>query len=106
MIYPGEMEVSVDLDPEAMGCSDVTADDTSCTAMITSNDNYTVSLNVTNDLSSVVTVMTFDCEFIPMYTHSLVEAAHLCINMYKRQSDASKAVSNETWHWQCVHAVT
>ena len=72
MIYPGEMEVSIDLHPDAVGCSDVTADNVSCIATITSNDNYTVSLTVTNHLDSVMTMMTFDCEFILvifMYTY-------------------------------------
>ena len=64
MIYLGEVRVRVDLDPEAMGCSDVTADDTSCTAMITSNEIYSVSLNVSNDLNSTMTMRDFDCEFI------------------------------------------
>ena len=63
MIYP-EVKVRVDLDPEAMGCSDVTADDTSCTATITSDEIYTVSLNVSNDLNSEMTMRTIDCEFI------------------------------------------
>ena len=64
VIYPGEMEVSVDLHPDAMGCSNLTVENTDCTATITSNDNYTVSLTVTNDLDSVMTMMAFDCEFI------------------------------------------
>ena len=64
MIYLGEVRVRVDLDPEAMGCSDVTADNTSCTATITSDEIYTVSLTVTNDLDSTMTMRDFDCEFI------------------------------------------
>ena len=67
-MYPGEVEVRVDLDPEAMGCSDVTADDTSCTVNITSDEIYTVSLTVTNDLNSAMTMEAFDCEFILVYT--------------------------------------
>ena len=73
MIYPGEMQVNIALDPEATGCSDVTADEMSCTATITSNDMYTVSLTVTNDLDSVMTMMAFDCEFYIRW-----------INTYKR----------------------
>ena len=64
MIYPGEEKVRVDLDPEAMGCSDVTADDTNCTATITSDEIYIVRLNVSNDLNSTMTMEAFDCEFI------------------------------------------
>ena len=66
------MEVSVDLHPDAMGCSNLTVENTECTATITSNDNYTVSLTVTNDLDSAMTMMAFDCEFtlvIFMYTY-------------------------------------
>ena len=62
MIYPGDVEVTVDLDPEVVGCSDVTADDTSCIATITNNANYTVSLTVTNDINSATLQKTFDCE--------------------------------------------
>ena len=62
VIYPGEVEVTVDLDPEVVGCSDVTADDISCIATITTNANYTVSLTVTNNLNAATVQQTFDCE--------------------------------------------
>ena len=62
VIYPGDVEVTVDLGFEGVGCSDVTADDISCIATITNNTNYTVSLTVTNDLSSVTVQKKFDCE--------------------------------------------
>ena len=44
VVYPGEVEVRVDLDPGDLACSGVTADDISCTVNITRDDNYTVSL--------------------------------------------------------------
>ena len=81
MIYPGEVKVRVDLDPEAMGCSDVTADDTSCTATITSNEMYSVSLTVTNDLDSKMTMRDFDCEFIlviHVHVHMYTLKQHIC----------------------------
>ena len=56
------MEVTINLDPEVVGCSNVTADDTNCIATITNNENYTVSLTVTNDLDSTTLQKTFDCE--------------------------------------------
>ena len=62
VIYPGDVKVAVDLDPEVVGCYNVTADDTSCIATITNNANYTVSLTVANDLNSVTVQKTFDCE--------------------------------------------
>ena len=72
VVYPGDIMVSVELDPEAVGCSDVTADDTSCIATITSNDDYTVILTVTNSLNSSLIQSTFDCELYTcmyMYVH-------------------------------------
>ena len=63
VVYPGRESVSVELDPEVTGCSDVSTDDTSCTATVTSNANYSVSLTVTNDLDSTMAQRTFDCEF-------------------------------------------
>ena len=62
VIYPGDVEVTVDLDPEVVGCSDATVDDTSCIATITNNANYTVSLTVINDLNSATLQKTFDCK--------------------------------------------
>ena len=64
VVYPGEVEVRVDLDPEAMGCSDVTADDTSCTATITRDEDYTASLTLSNDVGPTPPVEDmFNCEF-------------------------------------------
>ena len=63
VVYPGEVEVRVDLDPGDMVCSGVTADDISCTVNITRDDNYTVSLTLSNDVGSTQPVESmFDCE--------------------------------------------
>ena len=83
MIYPGEEKVRVDLDPEAMGCSDVTAGDTSCTATITSNEIYIVILNVFNDLGSTITTRAFDCEFIlVIHVYTLYMYIHVRIHVH------------------------
>ena len=63
VVYPGEVEVRVDLDPGDMACSGVTADDISCTVNITRDDNYTVSLTLSNDVGSTQPVESmFNCE--------------------------------------------
>ena len=63
VVYPGEVEVRVDLDPGNMTCSGVTADDISCTVNITRDDNYTVSLTLSNDVGSTQPVESmFNCE--------------------------------------------
>ena len=63
VVYPGEVVVSVDLDPGDITCSGVTADDTSCTVNITRDDNYTVSLTLRNDVGSTQPVESmFDCK--------------------------------------------
>ena len=63
VVYPGEVGVSVDLDPGDITCSGVTADDISCTVNITRDDDYTVSLTLSNDVGSTQPVMAmFDCE--------------------------------------------
>ena len=64
VVYPGEVEVRVDLDLGDMACSGVTADDISCTVNITRDDNYTVSLTLSNDVGSTQPVESmFNCEF-------------------------------------------
>ena len=63
VVYPGERGVSVELDPGNIVCSDVTTEDTSCTAIITRDDVYTVSLTLRNDVDSTQAVVDmFDCE--------------------------------------------
>ena len=65
MVYPGEVEVRVDLNPGDMACSGVTADDISCTVNITRDDNYTVSLTLSNDVGSTQHVeRKFNCELL------------------------------------------
>ena len=85
VIYPGDVEVTVDLDPEAVGCSDVTADDTSCIATITNNANYTVSLTVTNDLNAATVQKTFDCE---LHARSFIDVQYTC-SFPKTKSDSA-----------------
>ena len=60
MVYPGGNDATVTLDSGDVTCA-VTA--TSCTAVITRDDVYTVSLTVSNDVGSAppVTKM-FDCK--------------------------------------------
>ena len=63
VVYPGEVVVSVELDPGNIACSDVTTEDTSCIASITRDDVYTVSLTLRNDVGSTQAVVDmFDCE--------------------------------------------
>ena len=62
MVYPGEVGVSVELDPGNIPCSDVTTEDTSCIASITRDDDYTVSLTLRNDVGSTPLIDLLDCE--------------------------------------------
>ena len=63
VLYPGTVMVAVELDPGGIGCSGVTASDTSCTTTITRDDSYTVNLTLSNDVSSAEPVITtFDCK--------------------------------------------
>ena len=63
VVYPGTVMVAVELDPGGIGCSGVTASDTSCTTTITRDDSYTVSLTLSNDVGSTEPeITTFDCK--------------------------------------------
>jgi hypothetical protein len=81
VVYPGEVKVRVDLDPEAMGCSDVTADDTSCTATITSDEMYSVSLNVSNNLDSTMTMRDFDLSLFLVESEDLSPETGLSVTV-------------------------
>ena len=60
-MYPGAVVVSVELDPGDIACS--ITEDTSCTALITRDDVYTVSLTLRNDVGSTQAAMnSFNCE--------------------------------------------
>ena len=64
MVYPGEMDISVNIVPKAEGfCSTVTETATDCTMLITKDDIYTVHLTLSNDVGSTRPVMQiFDCK--------------------------------------------
>ena len=65
MVYPGEVNVSVTLGLKNSTCSELlTSANTSCTAVITTDDKYTITLTLSNNvgLAEPVTSM-FDCEF-------------------------------------------
>ena len=70
VVYPGAVDSSVVLDPGA--CCTVTAGGTSCTAIITEDGVYTVSLTLTNDVGSTEPVVhMFDCKHI-VCTYSVI----------------------------------
>ena len=63
MVYPGVVIASVHLDPRDGTCT--SAGGTSCTATITSEGVYNVSLTLTNDVGPSQPVLdVFDCEWI------------------------------------------
>ena len=68
VVHAGDVNISVEVNPHAAGCSNVTADSTSCAATITSDGNYTVTLTVTNKLGSASAQSTFDCELTRSWT--------------------------------------
>ena len=79
VVYPGEVGVSVDLDPGDIACSGVTAEDTSCTVKITRDDNYTISLTLRNDVGSTTPQEnTFDCKFLLDIYYVRYQSAPYC----------------------------
>ena len=69
VLYPGVVMVAVELEPGGIGCSGVTAPDTSCTTIITRDDSYTVNLTLSNDIGSTEPVIiTFACEPTSYYS--------------------------------------
>ena len=66
VVYPEVMTVSVELDPGDITCSHMT--DTNCTTVITSDGEYTVTVNVSNDINSTIREEIFQCEFVATST--------------------------------------
>ena len=65
MVYPGSVEARVNLNPGDVTCSGVTAHDTNCTASITSEGVYDITLTLTNDVGSNQPVVnTLDCKLM------------------------------------------
>ena len=65
VVYPGVVYASVHLDPGDGTCSGMSVGGTSCSATITSEGVYTVSLSLTNDVGPSQPVLDmFDCEWI------------------------------------------
>ena len=65
VVYPGKLKVTVALDVKNNNCSELTSADTSCTAFITNDANYTIILTLSNDVgASEPVTMVFDCEFL------------------------------------------
>ena len=82
MVYPGVVYASVHLDPGDGTCSSTS---TSCTATITSEGVYNVSLTLKNDVGpSQPEVDMFNCEqILCAYTYNYVAAGlHVCALQY------------------------
>ena len=62
MVYPGEVLVNVELqsqlDSDSIACSVET--DTSCTAVISDRDIYTVTISQSNDVGPTINMETFN----------------------------------------------
>ena len=61
-MYPGEDEVSVELDPGDIACL-MNEDSTSCTAIIERDAVYQVTITQTNRVGATVDNLTLDCKF-------------------------------------------
>ena len=61
MVYPGNMEVVVELNNGPIICSDLTDADTSCTVTLP-RDIYNISITQSNDIGSTVDSAGFDSE--------------------------------------------
>ena len=81
VVYPGVVSASIHLDPGDVACS--SPDSTSCSATITSEGVYNVSLTLTNDVGpSQAELDMFDCEWILcMYIMLLVFMLHVYMYM-------------------------
>ena len=63
VVYPGEVEVSVELDPGDIACL-MNEDSTSCTATIERDAVYQVTITQTNGVGTTSNEsLTFDCKF-------------------------------------------
>ena len=59
MVYPGDVEVVVELANGPVLCPDLTATDTSCTVTLP-RDVYNITITQSNDISSAVDSAGFD----------------------------------------------
>ena len=63
VVYPGEVEVSVELDPGDIACL-MNEDITSCTATIERDAVYHVRITQTNNVGATVDNLTLNCKFV------------------------------------------
>ena len=63
VVYPGEDEVSVELDPGDIACL-MNEDSTSCTATIEIDAVYQVTITQTNRGGATVDNLNLDCKFL------------------------------------------
>ena len=63
VVYPGDVEVIVELNNGLIICSDVTVADTSCTVTLP-RDVYNISITQSNDIGSTVDSAGFDSECV------------------------------------------
>ena len=62
-MYPGDVEVAVELTDRPSICPDVTSADTSCTVNLP-RDIYNISITQSNDIGSTVDSARFDSELV------------------------------------------
>ena len=63
MVYPGDVELVLELNNGPIICSDVIVADTSCTVTLP-RDIYNISITQSNDIGSTVDSASFDSECI------------------------------------------
>ena len=63
VVYPGDVEVIMELNNGPIICYEVTAADTSCTVTL-SRDIYNISITQSNDIGSTVDSASFDSECV------------------------------------------
>ena len=67
MVYPGVESVAVELTSPRGVVETVCSDGNNCSTRISESGDYTVSLNVTNDVGSFVNMASFSCELCHRY---------------------------------------
>ena len=80
VVYPGEDEVSVKLDPGDIVCL-MNEDSTSCTATIETDAVYQVTITQTNKVGATVDNLTLNCKFC-MYIIMYVCGSGIDVHTY------------------------
>ena len=82
-MYPGEVEIALQFDPESEGCSNLTENQSNCTAMIREDDMFTITLTLSNDVGSSTPVVV-NCKLISVFIKCILNC--VCLQLYQLRS--------------------